>query len=136
MSKNSITGNAMKNWGFWLKVIEYFEIETGSNRGYDAILSKWKKRVRPRIGAVCAIFDNVQRRNESESTWKQVEMPLFYSEKNPGSKKAKTSETTSGSAQGGLNLNKEADGYGKELRELRPIGRDRAKKKAFSSSRF
>ncbi|GJR59735.1 hypothetical protein Tco_1501897 [Tanacetum coccineum] len=44
MSENSITGNNMKNWGFWLKAIEYFEIETGSNRGYDAILSKWKKK--------------------------------------------------------------------------------------------
>ncbi|GKG30145.1 hypothetical protein Tco_0420043, partial [Tanacetum coccineum] len=67
VSENSITGNAMKSKGFWLKVIEYFEKETGSNRGYDSILSKWKNRVRPRIGAFCAIFDNVQRRNESGS---------------------------------------------------------------------
>ncbi|GJT99946.1 hypothetical protein Tco_1110285 [Tanacetum coccineum] len=149
-------------------VIEYFEKETGSNRGYDSILSKWKNRVRPRICAFCAIFDNVQRRNESgscdltvyqkacveyvveydhdfsfepccqifkdHSAWKQVEMPLFYSKGNPCSKKAKTSKTTSGSMQGGLNLNEEADGYGEEVRELRPIGQDRAKKKASSSS--
>nr|GEW24181.1 hypothetical protein [Tanacetum cinerariifolium] len=64
----------------------------------------------------------------------KVEMPLFYSKQNPGSKKAKTSEATSGSAQGGLNLNEEADGSGKELREVRPIGRDRGKKKASSFS--
>nr|GEY76474.1 hypothetical protein [Tanacetum cinerariifolium] len=48
------------------------------------------------------------------SAWKQVEMPLFYSKQNPGSKKAKTSKTTSASAQGGLNLNEEADGSRKE----------------------
>ncbi|GKA25256.1 hypothetical protein Tco_0711365 [Tanacetum coccineum] len=51
-----------------------------------------------------------------------------------GSKKYKTSETTSGSAQGGFNLNDEAGGSEEEIREERPIGRDRAKKKASSSS--
>ncbi|GJW24208.1 glutathione S-transferase T3-like protein [Tanacetum coccineum] len=147
---------------------EYYA-ETGLNRGYDAILKKWKNRVHPRIGAFCTIFDNVQRRNESgscdltvyqkvcveyaaeydhdfllepcwkilnnHSAWKQVEMPLFYSKQNPSSKKEKTSETTLASAQGGLNLNEEADGSWEEVREVRPIGRDRAKKKAASSSR-
>ncbi|GKG11106.1 hypothetical protein Tco_0342506 [Tanacetum coccineum] len=38
--KNSITGKAIKSKGFWLKVIEYFEKEMGSNRGYDSILNK------------------------------------------------------------------------------------------------
>ncbi|GJZ75219.1 hypothetical protein Tco_0639684 [Tanacetum coccineum] len=37
---------------------------------------------------------------------------------------------------GGLNSNEEVDDYGEEVREVRPIGRDRAKKKASSSSRF
>nr|GEU71821.1 hypothetical protein [Tanacetum cinerariifolium] len=116
--------------GFWLKFIEYFEKEMRSNREYDSILNKWKNRVRSRIGAFCAISDNVQRRNESgscdltvyqkacveyaveydhdfslepcwkilkdHSAWKQVEMPSFYLKRNPGSKKAETSETTSG----------------------------------------
>ncbi|GJW81513.1 hypothetical protein Tco_0145488 [Tanacetum coccineum] len=63
-------------------------------------------------------------------------MPLFYSKENPSSKKAKTFETTLGSTQGGLNLNEEADGSGEEVREVRPIGRDRAKNKAASSSCF
>ncbi|GKB04541.1 glutathione S-transferase T3-like protein [Tanacetum coccineum] len=72
---------------------------------------------------------------KDHSAWKQVEMPSFYSKQNPGSKKVKTSETTSGLVQGGLNLNEEEDGSGKEVREVRPIGRDRAKKKASSSSR-
>ncbi|GKB15019.1 hypothetical protein Tco_0848942 [Tanacetum coccineum] len=38
-------------------------------------------------------------------------------------------------AQGGFNLNEEAKGYEEELQEVRPIGRDRAKNKASSSSR-
>nr|GEY65418.1 hypothetical protein [Tanacetum cinerariifolium] len=59
---------------------------------------------------------------KDHSAWKQVEMPLFYSKQNPGSKKAKSSETTSGLAQGGLNLNEKADGSRKEVREVRPIG--------------
>nr|GEX17942.1 retrovirus-related Pol polyprotein from transposon TNT 1-94 [Tanacetum cinerariifolium] len=54
---------------------------------------------------------------------------------NKGSKKAKTFETTLVSAHGGLNLNEEAYGFGEEVRELRPMGRDRAKKKATSPSR-
>ncbi|GJT84521.1 hypothetical protein Tco_1066238 [Tanacetum coccineum] len=41
-----------------------------------------------------------------------------------------------GSTHGGLNLNEEADGSGEEVREVQPIRRDRAKKKAFASSRF
>ncbi|GJU04921.1 hypothetical protein Tco_1121351 [Tanacetum coccineum] len=46
--------------------------------------------------------------------WKQVEIPLIYSNQNQGRKKAKTSETISSSAQGGLNLNEEANGSGEE----------------------
>ncbi|GJX51880.1 hypothetical protein Tco_0280249 [Tanacetum coccineum] len=41
-------------------------------------------------------------------------------------KKSKTSETTSGSASGGIDLNDEAD---EETEELRPMGRDRSKAK-------
>ncbi|GJW45195.1 glutathione S-transferase T3-like protein [Tanacetum coccineum] len=161
----------MKSKGFWLKVIEYFEKETGSHRGCDSVLSKWKNRFLPRIGAFCVIFDNVQRRNESGScdltvyqkacveyaaeydhdfslepcwqilkehpAWKQVEMPAFYAKQNSGSKKVKTSETTSDSAQGGLNLNEDAAGSDEEVREVRPMGQDQAmKKKSSTSSRF
>ncbi|GJZ86104.1 hypothetical protein Tco_0657714 [Tanacetum coccineum] len=39
------------------------------------------------------------------------------------------------STHGGLNLNEEADGYEEEVRKVQPMGRDRAKKKASSSSR-
>nr|GFA10226.1 hypothetical protein [Tanacetum cinerariifolium] len=33
-------------------------------------------------------------------------------------------------------LVEEADGYGEEVQKVRPVGRDRAKKKATSSSRY
>ncbi|GJW62783.1 hypothetical protein Tco_0112118 [Tanacetum coccineum] len=69
------------------------------------------------------------------SAWKGVEMPNFYKTKK-GSKKSKTSETTLESTQGGFNLNDEADGSEKEVRKEGLIGRDRAKKKASSSSRY
>ncbi|GJV95113.1 hypothetical protein Tco_1546690 [Tanacetum coccineum] len=38
-----------------------------SSRGYDSILSKWKNRVHPRIGAFCAIINNVEDNHESGS---------------------------------------------------------------------
>ncbi|GJT16957.1 probable protein S-acyltransferase 17, partial [Tanacetum coccineum] len=41
--------------------------ENGSSRGYDSILSKWKNRVRLRIGAFCAIINNVKDNHESGS---------------------------------------------------------------------
>ncbi|GJW98543.1 hypothetical protein Tco_0180351, partial [Tanacetum coccineum] len=44
--------------------------------------------------------------NETGSS-RDVEMPALYNTQ--GRKKSKTSETTSGSASGGLNLNEEAD---------------------------
>nr|GEX16552.1 hypothetical protein [Tanacetum cinerariifolium] len=67
--------------------------------------------------------------------WKNVEMPNFY--QSQGRKKSKTSETTSGSASGGLNLNEEANEAVEETQEFRPMGRNRAKakKKAAGFSR-
>ncbi|GKD23137.1 hypothetical protein Tco_1224840 [Tanacetum coccineum] len=43
--KNSEKGNSMNAKGFWEAVINYFKKETGSTRGYDSILSKWKNKV-------------------------------------------------------------------------------------------
>nr|GEZ14783.1 hypothetical protein [Tanacetum cinerariifolium] len=62
-------------------------------------------------------------------------MPYFY--QTHWRKKSKTSETTLGSASGGLSLNEEADEAVEETQEFRLMGRDRAKakKKAAGSSR-
>nr|GEV90959.1 hypothetical protein [Tanacetum cinerariifolium] len=96
----------------------YFEKKTGSTRGYDSILSKWKDRVRPRIGSFYAIINNIEQNHES------------------GEKKSKTSKTTSGSASDGFDLKNEADEYEEEIQEKRAMGCDlaKAKKKSFVSS--
>ncbi|GKB69808.1 hypothetical protein Tco_0931220 [Tanacetum coccineum] len=49
MCRKIAKGNAMKTNGFWDAVINYFTNETGSPRGYDSVVSKWKNRVRPFI---------------------------------------------------------------------------------------
>ncbi|GKC85754.1 hypothetical protein Tco_1141471 [Tanacetum coccineum] len=67
VSKNAEKGNAMKAKGFWDAVIKYFIKETGSVRGYDSILNKWKNRVRPKIGRFCAIINNIEHNHESGS---------------------------------------------------------------------
>ncbi|GJZ77876.1 hypothetical protein Tco_0642548 [Tanacetum coccineum] len=87
----------MKAKGFWEAVIQYFEKETGSTRGYDLIVSKWKNRVRHRIGTFCAIIKNIEANHESGTNDLD------------GRKKSKTSKTTSGSTSGGIKLNEEAD---------------------------
>ncbi|GJS13365.1 hypothetical protein Tco_0407837 [Tanacetum coccineum] len=125
VSENNISGNSMKAKGFWEAVIRYFEKETGSTRGYDSIVSKWKNKVRPKIGAFCAIIKNIEANHESgtndldvyqKACWTDVEMPHFF--KIQGRKKSKTSETTSGSASGGINLNEEADEAVQETQEF------------------
>nr|GEV76132.1 hypothetical protein [Tanacetum cinerariifolium] len=61
---------------------------------------KWKNKVRPRIDDFYAIINNVEENHEN------------------GAKKSKTSETTSGSAFGGLNLNEKADEAAEETQEF------------------
>nr|GEY52224.1 hypothetical protein [Tanacetum cinerariifolium] len=51
--------------------------------------------------------------------WKNVEMPNFY--QSQGRKKSKTSETTSGSASGGLNLNEKEDEAVEETQKFQPM---------------
>ncbi|GJY06971.1 ABC transporter G family member 7 isoform X2 [Tanacetum coccineum] len=67
VSENSEKGNSIKVKGFWEAFINYFKKESGSTRGYDSIFSKWKNRVRPRIGCFCAIINNIQENHESGS---------------------------------------------------------------------
>ncbi|GJY78588.1 hypothetical protein Tco_0484389 [Tanacetum coccineum] len=47
----------------------YFEKEMGeNNRGYDAIITKWKNSIRPKIVALSVVYDSVQRMDESWSS--------------------------------------------------------------------
>ncbi|GJX46195.1 hypothetical protein Tco_0271385 [Tanacetum coccineum] len=99
--------------------------------------------------ALCQAWCDVSENNidgnsmKSKGFWDAV---IRYFEKETGSsrgydsigrKKSQTSETTSGSTSGGLNLNEEADEALEKTQEFRPMGRDRAKakKKAAGSSR-
>ncbi|GJZ03276.1 hypothetical protein Tco_0536551 [Tanacetum coccineum] len=119
----------------------YFVKETGSSRGYDSIVSKWKNRVRPRIGAFCAIIKNIKANHESCTNDLDV-----YHKACAEYKMMYTGDFTlehcynilkDHPASGGLNLNEETDKTVEETQEFRPMGRDRAKakKKAVGSSR-
>ncbi|GJS33643.1 hypothetical protein Tco_0532025 [Tanacetum coccineum] len=129
----------MKVKGFWEAVINYFKKETGSTRGYDLTLRKWKNKVRPRIGCFCAIINIIQENHESGSNDLDV-----YHKACAEYKMIYRHDFTLGhchkilkdhQASGGFNLNDEADKY--EEAEHRPLGRDaaKAKKKSSVSSR-
>ncbi|GKA36179.1 ribonuclease H-like domain-containing protein [Tanacetum coccineum] len=73
-----------------------------------------------------------------DTNWQEIEMSKFYKTKADASKKLKPSDTTlfniSDSVHGNFNLSEEADdSEAEEVREVRPMGRDKAKKKAPSS---
>ncbi|GKC43838.1 hypothetical protein Tco_1061560 [Tanacetum coccineum] len=131
----------VKAKGFWEAVIRYFENETGSTRAnhksgtndldvYQKSYAEYKMMYKRDF-----TLEHCYNILKDHPGWKNVEMPHFY--QSQGRKKSKTSETTSGSASGGLNLNEEADEDVEETQEFRPMGRDRAKakKKAAGSSR-
>ncbi|GJV08410.1 hypothetical protein Tco_1346066 [Tanacetum coccineum] len=68
VTENNVTGDKMNMRGFWSEVVAYFEKEMEKNiQGYDAIIMKCKRTIRPKIAAFIAIYDNVQRLNERES---------------------------------------------------------------------
>ncbi|GKF95130.1 hypothetical protein Tco_0287865, partial [Tanacetum coccineum] len=51
------------------EVFAYFEKEIGENiRGYDAIVTKWKNLIRPKIVAFSVVYDSVQRMDECGSS--------------------------------------------------------------------
>ncbi|GKC81357.1 hypothetical protein Tco_1137074 [Tanacetum coccineum] len=128
----------MRRKGFWETVIEYFEKETGSTRWYDSILSKWKNKVRPRIGSFCAIINNIEANHESGSNdldvyqkacaeYKIIYMHDFKLEHCYNILKDHQ-------AYGGFNLNNEVDESEEEIQEKQAMGRDRAKAKKKSSA--
>nr|GEX67139.1 hypothetical protein [Tanacetum cinerariifolium] len=127
--------------GFWDAVIMYYEKKTDSSRGYDSILSKWKNRILPRIGAFCAIINNVEENHESGSNdidvyqkacvkYKMIYRQDFTLEHCYNILKDHK-------ASGGINLNNEADEPVEETHKVQPMGRNRskAKKKSSASSR-
>ncbi|GJU43856.1 hypothetical protein Tco_1201122 [Tanacetum coccineum] len=71
----------MKMRGYRSEVVAYFEKEMGENiRGYDVIIMKWKRTIRPKIAAFSAVYENVQWINENDFTSRDGEsMESYYS---------------------------------------------------------
>ncbi|GKC32299.1 hypothetical protein Tco_1039593 [Tanacetum coccineum] len=68
VTDNYVTRDAMKR-RFWSEVFAYFEKEiAGIIRGYDAIVTKWKHSIRPKIVAFSIVYDSVQQMDESGSS--------------------------------------------------------------------
>nr|GEW15819.1 hypothetical protein [Tanacetum cinerariifolium] len=100
--------------------------ESSKKEKYVALCKAWcgvsKNNVRGSTmktrGFWSAVIDYFEKEmgTQSEDT-----IPSSTNEKIRVAKKAKTSETISGSSHGGLLLNEEVDGYGKKVREVRPM---------------
>nr|GEV22839.1 hypothetical protein [Tanacetum cinerariifolium] len=57
VTKNYVARDAMKRV-FWSEVFAYFEKKMRENiRGYDAIITKWKNLIRPKIVAFSVVYD-------------------------------------------------------------------------------
>ncbi|GKB65687.1 hypothetical protein Tco_0921873 [Tanacetum coccineum] len=55
--------------GFWEDVFANFKEDMGGTvRGYDAIVSKWKNSIRPKVAAFSVVYDGVQRMDENGSS--------------------------------------------------------------------
>ncbi|GJW43441.1 translocator protein [Tanacetum coccineum] len=100
---------------------------------------QWRKRSRcAKLGAMHDFtLEHYYNILKDHQGWLGIETPTFY-KNTKGRKKSKTSETTSGSASGGFNLNNEVDESEEEIQEKRAMGRDRtkAKKKSSASTRY
>nr|GFB92436.1 hypothetical protein [Tanacetum cinerariifolium] len=107
-SKNNKDGNGKKTNGFWMEVTTYFHKETGSaKRSLESDHKKWKK----------------------------FKYPVYLNAKYPRPKTSRTSESASDSAHNGLNLNDEvADLRDEEIKESRPMGRDKTKRMGSTSA--
>ncbi|GKB85745.1 hypothetical protein Tco_0958017 [Tanacetum coccineum] len=109
-TENYIGGNAKKSSEFWIEVLGYFEKEMGeSKRGYDSLRAPQQME----NGRNAKVLQQIQRICFTRTM-------------------ENTSHATSNSTQAGFNLNDEATDS--DDVEVRPICRDKAKKKVSSSS--
>nr|GEU94067.1 hypothetical protein [Tanacetum cinerariifolium] len=62
------SGDIMKK-GFWSDLFDKFEKDVGGTfREYDAIFSKWKNPIRPKVAVFSVVYDGVQRMDENGSS--------------------------------------------------------------------
>ncbi|GJT93138.1 glutathione S-transferase T3-like protein [Tanacetum coccineum] len=149
-SENSVEGNGKKMSGFWTevtwirpKVSQFCEIYNSvkdrhqSGACDNTIYQEAEIEYRTIYRSAFALTE-CWKILKDHSKWRKFEMPKFLKSKKTSSKKSRTSETTSqgnsDSAHIGVDLNDEAaDSEDVEVQEVRPMGRDRAKKKGSSS---
>ncbi|GJU90585.1 hypothetical protein Tco_1303008 [Tanacetum coccineum] len=64
-----VTRDIHSRKGFWEEVFANFEKDMGGTiRGYDAIVSKWKNSILPKVVAFSVVYDGVQRMDENGSS--------------------------------------------------------------------
>ncbi|GKA84107.1 hypothetical protein Tco_0805702 [Tanacetum coccineum] len=100
VSENNISGNSMKANGFWEAVIRYFVKETGSSRGYDSIVSKWKNKGRKKSKTSETTSGSASSdRNLNEEVDEAVEETREF--RPMGRDRAKAKKKAAGSSRGG-----------------------------------
>ncbi|GJX61579.1 hypothetical protein Tco_0294479 [Tanacetum coccineum] len=71
-----VTRDIHSRKGFWEEVFANFEKDMGGTiRGYDAIVSKWKNSIRPKVASFSVVYDSVRRMDENGSS----DLVLFQS---------------------------------------------------------
>nr|GEW30503.1 hypothetical protein [Tanacetum cinerariifolium] len=136
-SKTSETTSGSASGGFNLnnKADEYEE-EAQEHRpiGHDRSKAKKKSSAFSREGSSSFVDLELDIQEAMRKEAINLKREKLNIQQYKGAKKSKTSETTSGSASGGFNLNNKADEYEEEAQEHRPIGHDRSKAKKKSSA--
>nr|GEX68009.1 hypothetical protein [Tanacetum cinerariifolium] len=149
VSENSRDGNARKQPGFWVEVLEYVESKTKQHgrRTCDMVIGKWKT-VRESVIRFCGIYNNVMRMAQESGVRDEdyVQMAMIHYEIDTGglgvardtSHLVLVCSTQSGEQS--INLNTIVDDNDEEeMQEIRPEGRDKARaaarKKKGSKSR-
>nr|GEY26788.1 hypothetical protein [Tanacetum cinerariifolium] len=104
VSENNMLGNTRKDAGFWCAILQYLENKTKQygRRTYDMINGKWKM-VRPTVVRFreCTIL-------KDSPKWMQSELPKFAAKSGGGSKRYKSSGSSSfntESKKASINLN-------------------------------
>ncbi|GKB36762.1 hypothetical protein Tco_0881704 [Tanacetum coccineum] len=64
-----VTRDIHSRKGFWEEVFANFEKDMGETiRGYDAIVSKWKNLIRPKVASFSVVYDSVRRMDVNGSS--------------------------------------------------------------------
>ncbi|GJS76825.1 hypothetical protein Tco_0726706 [Tanacetum coccineum] len=128
-SENSVEGNGKKATGFWM------EVTTGEQkRSYDSVNYKWKNRIHPKVSQFCEIYNSVKDRHQSGACDNTIYQEAEIEYRTIYCSAFALTKCSSDLAHIGVDLNDEAtDSEDVKVQEVRPMGRNRAKKKGSSS---